>query len=66
MLKTSTLIAIIGLVVNLVFWPCVNNNLITIEPEKIAYIYALINLTFTGSLVQFFVVFYIKLSATKK
>ena len=65
MLKISTLIATLGISTNFVFWLCVQSGFLTLTPENqhLASLVALVNM---GSLIQFFIIFFIKLSATRK
>lgn len=66
MLKTSTLIAALGTIVHGSFWSCVNFHLIELEYGKHTDLINWMQVVLPVSLIQFFVVFFIKLSATKK
>ena len=65
MLRVSTLIAIIGIIVNYVFLLGLGFRFFEI-PREDGLIIPLITVIYGISLLQFFVVFYMKLSATKK
>ena len=65
MLKASALVAAIGAIINVAFVLCVQFEGFKLTAENY-YLVNLVNIVYLACLIQFFIVFFIKLSTAKK